>query len=232
MSEIDETFSSALKTDAGLADPEMPSPPRKFPGDPEAPHGRDEAGAPLAPYGIGKNGRPRIKPAGPGRARTGDEKPRVDDKPDSPGAGKDRDKDTGGGADYAADLNELGMAIWLGASAMRGGKLWFLRFPDTRPYAAVWKQQLPASVAAWNVAAKQNAAVRGYVKKFSGDGSWSWVIGVSVSSISLLAACIEVAKAPAYVRETLADSNDQEMEQFMTAQLAEMGLIPEEAAAA
>src|SRR6266567_3091667 len=71
----------------------------------------------------------------------------------------------------------------------RGGKLWILPLPDARPYAAVWRQAMPGMVEAWNVAAQKNPAVRGYVEKLAGDGSWSWVIGVAVTAIPLAAGC-------------------------------------------
>lgn len=218
--DIDAAFEAALAKDAG-ADPPVtvPAPPRRP--DPEAPHGRAEDGSPMAPYGMKADGTPRLKPAGPGRGGKTD-KPRVEDSP-APAAAAD-----GSGPDFTADLTTLGLSVWLGASMIRGGKLWRFRLPDTRPYAAVWKQELPRNVAAWNLAAKQNATVRGYVKKLSGDGSWSWVLAVGLAGVSTFAGIVELAKAGPEVRAQVADVNDAAMQVFVQEQMEAMGLMDQE----
>ncbi len=221
--DVEQEFRNALQADAGAApapgQPSYPAPPRQaVSADPDAPHGRAEDGSPLAPHGIGRNGRPRIKPAGPGRGGKKPDAPRVTSAPpaseSTPGAG---------GPDYREDLTGLGMSVWLAGSALRGGKLWILPLPDARPYAAVWRQAMPGMVEAWNVAAQKNPAVRGYVEKLAGDGSWSWVIGVAVTAIPLAAGCGRLARDPE-ARAAAADANDAMMEEFMAAQLQAMGL--------
>jgi hypothetical protein len=219
-------FAAALAADAGHVDhgpPVAPPPPRTQ--DPDAPHGRAEDGTPIAPYGHKADGRPRIKPAGPGRGRSApaDDRARVvatraDTSPDSSSAS------AATGPDYSQELSDLGMAVWLGASSLRGGRLLFLKIPDTRPYAAVWSSQMPAMVAAWNAAARQNATVRGYVEKLGGDGSWSWMVGVGVSTVGLVSSCMEMARANPDVKAAAAAANDAELEAFISAQVAELGL--------
>ena len=118
----------------------------------------------------------------------------------------------------------LGTAVWIGASSMKGGRLLGFPIPDARPYAVAWKSQLPQQVAAWNAAARQNATVRGYVEKLSGDGSWSWVVGVAVAAGGFIAGCAEIAKAPAEVKAQLAAANDTQMQAFIEAQVAAAGL--------
>ena len=214
--DVAAAFEAALAADAGASvPPEVPAPPR-IDHDPKAPHGRAEDGSPLAPHGLKADGTPRLKPAGPGRPK-GDDKPRVAAAAASP-AGK------GGGADYTADLMDLGHQVWMGASMIRGGKLGPIRLPDARPFAFVWQQQLASGAAAWNEAAKQNATVRGWVQKFSGDGSASWVIGVGIWGIGLVSACVELAKAPAEVRAQAAAANDAAMQEFIGKQVEAMGL--------
>lgn len=210
-------FEAALAKDAGTAPPpEIPAPPRKPERDPAAPHGRAEDGSPIAPYGVKSDGTPRLKPAGPGRPKEAD-KPRV--AAVAPSAGKPDDK-----PDYTGDLMGLGMSAWLGASSIRGGRLGPVKLPDTRPYAAVLHSQLPQMAAAWNAAAQQNATVRGYVEKLSGEGSWSWVVGVAVTSVGLVAGCVELAKAPPEIRARVAADNDAQLQEFVQAQMKAAGL--------
>lgn len=224
--DVDAAFRSALEADAGLPQAEIPAPPRKSAiVDPDAPHGRDSDGTPHTPYGVGQNGKPRIKPAGPGRGKTKDEQPRVTAAA-RPAAKGGKPVDT----DYSGDLAGLGMSIWMGGAAL----------PVTRPYAHVFKQSLPGMVNAWNAAAQQNATVRGYVEKLSGEGSYAWVIGVALSTAPLVAGCLELAKTGKtaeekaerkQLRAQYAEACEVELREFMSAQMASMGIVPDEAAA-
>lgn len=229
LGDVDRAFAAALDADAGAAvdhGPAAAAPPRKS-DNPDAPHGYEDDGTtPKAPYGHKADGRPRIKPGGPGRGarRDPDDRARVatlpgPSSPGSPGP-------AAGDADFTEQLQDLGQTVWLAGSMLRGGRLWIVPVPDTRPYAAVWRQQLPGLVAAWNVAARQNAAVRGYVERISGDGAWSWKVGVGVTMVGLAAACMEMAKAPPEIKAAAAAANDAELEAFMTAQIAGLGLAP------
>ena len=228
--DVDETFRRALEQDAAVI-PAYPAPPRQAVSpDPDAPHGRAEDGTALAPHGRTKEGRPRIKPAGPGRGKhRAEDEPRVTDAPRE-------GQVVAGGPDYREDLTGLAMTIWLAGSTMRGGRLLFLPIPDTRPYAAVWYQQMPGMVNAWNEAARKNAKVRGYVEKLAGEGSWAWVFGVTVTSMSFLTGCVEIARkddaesggARARARAAAADANDARLREFMEAQIAAIGLEAEQ----
>jgi hypothetical protein len=88
----------------------------------------------------------------------------------------------------------------------------------------VFRQQLPGLVGAWNIAARQNATVRGYVDRISGEGAWSWKVGVTVQTVGFVAAVAEMAKAPAPVKAAAAAANDAELERFMSEQLSGLGL--------
>jgi len=235
LGDVATAFSAALDADAGAAvdhGPRVSAPPKKS-DNPDAPHGLDENGVPLAPYGHKADGRPRIKPGGTGR-RSPDDKARVATmRPASsqagpgPGAGSS----SADGPDFTEQLADLGTTVWLAGSMLRGGRLFIVPVPDARPYAAVFKQQLPGLVGAWNVAARQSSAVRGYVERVSGEGAWSWKVGVAVTCVGFVAACAEMAKAPAEVKAAAAAANDAELERFMTAQIAELGLEPADAGA-
>jgi hypothetical protein len=216
--EVSQTFEQALARDAGIpqrqAPPEVPPPPER---DPDAPHGRDGDGKPLAPFGHKADGSPRIKPPGPGRPKSAV----VVTPPPSPSGQP-------GGKNYADELTGLATSVWLGASSLKGGRLGPLRLPDTRPYAVVWHQQTPQMVAAWAAACDQNPTIRGYVDKMSGDGSWSWVIGVGIASVGLMSSIAEMAKAPPELKAQATAYNDQRLQEFIKAQVEALGLETEE----
>ena len=223
-------FEAALAQDAGIdPDPvQAPPPPRKPERDPDAPHGRDADGNPLAPYGTKTDGKPRIKPAGPGRPK-GDEAPRVTATP-AP--------DVSEGTDYAPGLIDAGQSVWLLLSVNRGfgiGKRKardgsvrpLVSLPDTRPYAAVFRQQLPVIAQTWSEAANQNATVRHYVSKLAGsEGEGvSWVLGVTVSSAMFALGCAQLAKKEnAALRAGLAEKNDADLGQFFQSLLEKIGV--------
>jgi hypothetical protein len=238
LGDIDTQFAEALGADAGRVDagPPVAAPPRKS-DNPDAPHGYEADGTtPKAPYGHKPDGRPRIKPGGPGRrapssaddrARVSPMRPATPASSGSPATGGHAAAD---GPDFTEQLTDLGTTVWLAGSVLRGGRLFIVPVPDVRPYAAVWKQQLPGLVGAWNVAARQSPAVRSYIERVSGEGAWSWKVGVGVTMVGFAAACMEMAKAPAGVKAAAAEANDAELERFMTAQIAELGLQPAELA--
>lgn len=224
LGDVDTAFIAALEKDAGAGADHGPpaAPPPKKSDNPDAPHGLGPDGKPLAPYGHKADGRPRIKPGGPGRARTRspDDRARVAAvRPAASGGQAAAD-----GPDYTGPLTDLGTSLWLAGSMLRGGRLLIVPVPDVRPYAAVFRQQMPGLIGAWNVAARQNATVRGYVERVTGDGAWSWKVGVAVASAGFAAACIEMGKAGPDIKAAAAAANDAELERFMTEQLAELGL--------
>lgn len=210
----------AAGSGASGPEPDAPPPPRRPKRDPDAPHGRDDDGTPLAPYGHKADGTPRVKPAGPGRrGKGGADKPRVteDDGPnaapaDVPGEAKQ----------YVDGLMGLGTAVWLGGSSIKGGRVFGYTVPDLRPYAMVWHDTMPGMAAAWAMGAASNAHVRKYVKKLSGDESWSWVFAVATSTIGFVTGCAQLVQAPPEVRAQLAAANDAAMEKMMTENFSEV----------
>ena len=180
--DADDVFIAALEREAASAPPEVPAPPRLAPSaDPEAPHGRAEDGTANAPYGLNKKtGRPNLKAAGPGRGGRKADAPRTTTM--IPAA--DPKKTAAGVTDYRADLAGLGQTVWM-AGAM---------LPPARPYAALWMEALPGLVESWNVAAQKNGTVRGYVEKLAGDGSYAWVIGVTVATLPFVVGCAKLSR--------------------------------------
>jgi len=218
MSDVDDAFAAALAADAGRGAPDdVPAPPRNE-RDPEAPHGRDSDGFPLAPFGVKPDGKPRLREPGPGRPKAEDKARVTTSAPAVKATGAKT-----AGADYTDDLLGLGTAVWLGVSSVKGGRLGPVRLPDCRPYAAVWKSQMPQMAAAWNAAAQQNATIRGAVEKFSGEGSMTWIVGVAVVSAGLVSSVAQLAKAPQEVRDQFAAANDELIQDYVSRQVAAMG---------
>lgn len=221
---VASTFAAALAKDAGRSvaePPDIPPPPER---DPDAPHGRDGAGNPNAPHGVNKKtGKPNIKPPGPGRPKTATERPAAAPAPAAAGSPAEED--------FAGDLQTLADSIWLGASALKGGRIGPVRVPDTRHYALAWHQATPNLVTSWTQAAVQNPTVRGYVRKLSGEGSWSWVIGVAISAASLASGMAAVASATAEERASIVALNDHLSKEYIKAQMLALGMeIPEDVA--
>lgn len=234
--DVDAAFRAALEQEAHTAPPEIPSPPRQTPSaDPEAPHGRDEHGEPLAPYGYNKKtGLPNRVPGGPGRGRR--DRPRTAPAPKAAAAAKPQaGEGKAAAAAYARDLEGLAATVWIGASAIQGGRLPLLgiKLPDLQPFAYVWHQESPKMAAAWGQAAASNATVRGWVDKLAGDDSWQWLIAVGLTSANFLAACTELAKPErADLRAQLAAANGEALAAFLAAQVEQATGEPAEQAAA
>jgi hypothetical protein len=210
--DIAGAFEAALAQDAGVpatpAEPSMPAPPPKAPAE-EKPKPKRA-----------------VKPKGDDKPRTAP----VQDTVPLP-AGK-----------YAEGLMAFGEQVWFVASLNEGLKLGkrntaagvkpWVSVPDTRPYAAVFRQQLPVLAKTWGEAAKQNPVVRKYVSKVAGDGDGSWVLGVAFSSAMFCMGCANLARAEnEQLRAQLAGQNDKAMQAYMQQLAEQLGLDTEEQAA-
>lgn len=214
-------FEQALRADARAAETgQAPAPPRiSASSDPDAPHGRDDAGKPLAPFGFVKGTeRPRIKPAGPGRGGK-DDAPRTTTAPAVQAGRSGKVIPPGSLPDFREDLAGLGTSVWIAAAML----------PPTRPYAYLFHQSLPGMVDAWNAAAQQNAAVRAQVEKWAGEGSYGWVLRVSIVTVPFVVGCVQLASTPKdpaaaaerkRVRAELADMAKAELDQYISEQMA------------
>lgn len=132
---------------------------------------------------------------------------------------------------YAEGLTAFGEQVWLVASMNKGiafgkkktkdGVKPLVSVPDTRPYAAVFRQHLPVLARTWGEAARQNPTVRKYVGKVAGEGGGSWMLGVAFSSAMFAMGCATIAREEnAELRARLAAENDQAVGEYMQ-QLAE-----------
>lgn len=108
---LDAAFAAAMDTPGK---PREPGPPPEV--DRDAPFGRDDGGAPLAPFGLTRDGKPKKSPAG--RKPAGDDKARVGETPDP---GKDKKAEAaipGTPVKYAPAIAESLETFWIGGTVL------------------------------------------------------------------------------------------------------------------
>src|SRR5579862_3668406 len=164
-----------------------------------------------ARYGTKADGTPRRSPAGPGRGKTKDDKPRADTEQDKPADGKPAPSAPVPVADYTADLEETGLAVWMVLSCV----------PFLQAHAAVWNAQVPPMARAWSHAAQRNAAVRKYVERLTGEGGWTWVIPVTVATMPLALNSLAILRDPK-LRAELAASNQVNFAEYLKAMMDQL----------
>ncbi|HEX4661890.1 MAG TPA: hypothetical protein VH307_31225 [Streptosporangiaceae bacterium] len=200
-----DLLSEVLDADAAKADetPAAPPPPR-------------------SPWLL-EDGTPRwgLKPDGtPRRARPGTGRPPKDDKPRTakelpPGNESPAREPTRGttGRDYTDQIAGALSMTWMGMAAV----------PFTRAHAAVLHAHIPDMIPAWNTAAQQNATIRHAIEKLSGDGSWSWVIPVTVVTTPVVLGMWQVTR-DGDLRTHLAAQTEKDFREFLTEQAAAAGI--------
>ncbi|HXC83863.1 MAG TPA: hypothetical protein VNV62_18600 [Trebonia sp.] len=183
----------------------------------------NEDGSPR--WGVKADGSPRRAKPGTGRPRLDDnDKPRTTGKPPpqpgTPGDTPPNPQSSGGGSgakDYSEDIGATLTMVWMGLASV----------PFTRAHAAIVRAQTPAMVPAWNTAAQQNATIRKYVQKLSGEGSWAWVIPVTITTTPLAAGMWQVTR-DASLRAALAKQTEKDFAEFIAEQATAAGMdIPE-----
>jgi hypothetical protein len=169
---LDEAFAEAMG--AAPRPKEPPAPPEV---DRDAPHGRDEAGEPLAPYGKTKDGRPKLSPAGRKPGNPDDKARLAKDSPDAKGQGTQLQLEP---QDFSAPLMEAGETIWFGGSvvAKLGPQIPVVgKFVPGRKLAAtmaVFDGERPRLAAALNLAAQHDARARRLAERLAtGDAGWA-----------------------------------------------------------
>jgi hypothetical protein len=171
--ELDAAFAEAMK---GPARPREAPPPPEI--DPEAPHGRDERGEPLAPHGHNKDGSVRKSAAG---RRARDDQPRTGKviPPGEQSKGKTRAMPEP--ADYTETLAELHDAIWFGLHglSMIGPRLPVvgrkLEHDKLAAQAYVWRLNKPGLLRAARIGAAHNAAIAARCAQLA-DSDTTWVL--------------------------------------------------------
>ncbi len=213
---VDAAFGAALEQDANVtetAEPAVAPPPRKTTVvDPDAPHGRADDGTPHAPYGIGKNGRPRIKPAGPGRAPRGDDAPRVAAAPAAAPAAL-----AGGAKDWSKDLDDLADGFWMVLSGLPARGALKVKL---HAQAALLDRSKPGLVRAGNIAAQHHDPTAQLIEKLT-SGSAAWMLPVMFATAPFVASSVAMWKTPAAELAELAEQNEQKFKAVMGAAVLE-----------
>jgi len=201
---LDAAFEGALDHDASTHQ-SAPAPPRQ--------PWLNEDGSPK--YGVKADGTPKKGPGGPGRGNKArpESAPRGDAKTAQAAATAAAAAIPGEPKDYSDDISGALFLGWMGAAST----------PWTKAQAAVIKNATPQMVPAWNTAAQQNATVRKWVEKLSGEGSWAWIIPVTMTTAPLAVGVWESIRDPK-VRAALTQQTAEDWEDFLTATAEAHGL--------
>lgn len=169
--EMDAAFAEAM---AGPAKPRGPEAPP--PVDHDAPHGRDEKGEPLAPFGLNQDGTVRKSKAGR-RAKDPDNAARTG-PPSTPGDTPDNSQLSP--KDFSAGLMDAGESLWFAGSVVArvGPQVPLVgRFIPGKKLSAtmaVFDSERPRLAAALNEAAQHDARARKLAEKLAaGDAGWA-----------------------------------------------------------
>lgn len=168
-------------------------------------------------WGTKADGSPRKSNPGTGRPpKNADDKARSTDKaPDPPQVPKPSSNPDA--RDFTDDIGAALTMVWMGTAAI----------PWTKAHAAVIRLYTPNMAPAWNTAAQQNATVRKYVLKLSGEGSWSWVLPVTIVTTPLLTGFWQVTR-DADLRRELAAQTEKDFATFLAEQAKAAGMtVPE-----
>lgn len=210
--DIEDQFRSALEQDAhvdsGAGAP--PPPPRR---DPDAPHGRDPDGTPIAPYGLKGDGVPRLKPAGPGRggkAITAADKPRVTVAP-SPDAARAAASDR----DYTGQLDDIAQGVW---AIMSGVPVpWQTLRIRIQAQAAIWHGNTPTLVRSGNTIARHCPPVAQKIDALT-TGNAAWMLPALFGLAPFVGQSLAMWRSPvAGDIERLAAVNEAAFQQMLDA---------------
>lgn len=232
---LDDAFAAAMEAPAR---PREPSAPPEV--DNDAPHGRDENGQPLAPFGLTKDGKPRRSAAGR-KASNPDNAPRT-----SPAAAEAPEDAKGkpAGRDYAGPLSEFADAVWFAGSALgKGGSAIPLvgRYIPERKVAAqagVFRAYKGQLVGAVNLAAQHNARAARFAARIeTGDITWVAMCAFMTMPFLTMSAAIwkgDQALAAAGVQGgigALAAANDTQLDAYLAEVSAQMEALAAQAQA-
>jgi hypothetical protein len=156
-------------------------------------------------WGTKADGTPRKSNPGTGRPpKNADDKARATDKAPEPPKDPPKAQGSASSEDFTEDIGGALTMVWMGLAAT----------PWTKGHAAVVRHYTPQMAPAWNTAAQQNATVRKYVKKLSGEGSWSWVLPVTIVTTPLIAGFWQVTR-DSDLRKQLAAQTEKDFAEFI-----------------
>lgn len=199
--DLSAKFQAALDGDA-QAHADVPPPPKRE-------SWLNEDGTPR--WGLKADGTPRRSPPGPGRPKDRDDKPRTEDAPAAAPAAAAAPRAEVPAGTYTEALSDTGVGVWMVMSSL----------PGMGSYAAVFGAQVDSMARAWDLAARKNAAVRRKVERLSGEGDWTWVIPVTISTMPVLIGSFALLRDPK-ARAELAAQNKIQFEVYMRQMIAAM----------
>jgi hypothetical protein len=166
-------------------------------------------------WGTKADGTPRKSNPGTGRPpkANADDKARSTDRAPEPPKEEPKAHSSASSEDYTDDIGGALTMIWMGLAAT----------PWTKGHAAVVRLYTPQMAPAWNTAAQQNATVRKYVKKLSGEGSWGWVLPVTIVTTPLLTGFWQVTR-DRDLRAQLAAQTEKDFATFLQEQARAAGM--------
>lgn len=201
-------LADVLDEDAARTPAAAPPPRRSPPAD----------ATPDAPWGFKADGTARKGPPGPGRPRKDPASAARTEAPSSTTPSSPSSTSAPAGADparsYATEVNDALAIAWMVMAAV----------PFTKPQAAVLHDGIPAMVPAWDRAAQKNATVRSYVLKLSGEGSWTWIVPVVMTSLPVVLGMWQALSASPETRAALKEQTDKDLEAFLLEQLTAAGV--------
>lgn len=190
---LDDAFATAMGAQPKPKEP--PAPPEV---DRDAPHGRDDAGEPLAPYGTTRDGRPKLSPAGR-KPKDPDDKARLaKDGGQAPAAAPHKPESVQlEPHDFSGPLMDAGETIWFGGSiiAKVGPRIPVVgRLVPARKLAAtmaVFDGERPRLAAALNLAAQHDARARRLAERLAaGDVNWAMTCMFMVAPFATTVAAV------------------------------------------
>ena len=185
---LDAAFAAAM---GAAPKPKEPAAPPEI--DPDAPHGRDDQGEPLAPYGLTKDGKVRRSAAG--RRPAADDKPRTAPAAAAPAASDG--KPAAAPKDYSGTLAETADGVWLclTAAGQFGPRLPLLGKhlpgPKLAASAFVVHESRPRLVAAMALAAEHNTKARLWCERLD-TGNATWLLAFAALALPVAGAMAAV----------------------------------------
>lgn len=211
--------------------------------DRDAPFGRDDAGTPIAPFGLTKDGTPR-RTAGGRRAKE-DEARVAQPQEDKPAEGKPEPHDWSGDLDGFADTIWLGMSFAANITPKIPVVKKILPGEKLGAEAFIFAETKPRLIAAVNLAAQHNAKAAAFCKRLEGgDGLWALSVMFMVAPVVSIAMTVwkgdekELKEAELPPLAEMAAKNNAKMDEMIAKINAHItaattgAISPEQAAAA
>jgi hypothetical protein len=239
---LDAAFAAAMDV-PGV--PREPGPPPEV--DHDAPHGRDDSGQPLAPFGLTRDGKPKRTAAG--RKPTPEDKARV--TADTPKNAVEKTKGKAGAelepGKYATAIAETLETLWLGGTLVgtAGADLPIIgpMIPKVQVQAQsavifVYKDSIAGAL---DLCAQHNAMARRLAEKCQG-GSAGWALNAMFMLLPVISTSLQVwakqerefdpeTREPLpTLAETLAEQNAKAFRDYMNKMMAQAEAAAQETA--